>query len=191
MPAADPVAETAAETGHRSVPPLPPGVALVERISLLANRALAWLAGLALVAMMLLTVADMALRAYGRPLAGSYEMIGWLAAAAVALALGYTQVHRGHVSIDLAMRHLPPRAARWIEAVVRLASFALFAAVAFYVFRYASVLQETGSLSETLKAIVFPWVYLVALGVAGLALALLADLLRALAGLRGASADGG
>ncbi|MCL4744050.1 MAG: TRAP transporter small permease [Burkholderiaceae bacterium] len=180
-------AAQAKETGHGAAPSLPRWAVLVQRLSQLANRALAWLAGTALVAMMLLTVADMALRAYGRPLAGSYEMIGWLAAVAVALALGYTQVHRGHVSIDLALRHLPAHAAKCAEVATRLVSLALFIAVAFYVFRYGGVLQETGSLSETLKAIVFPWVYLVAVGVAGLALALLADLLCALARVHGAS----
>jgi len=46
------------------------------------------------------------------------------------------------------------------------------------VFRHAGVLRETGSLSETMKVIVYPWVYLVSLGCAGLTLALIGDLLK-------------
>ena len=158
----------------------------LERFNQRVNGVLAWAAGLALIAMMLFTVADMALRALGRPVAGSYEVIGWLSAAAMALALGYTQVHRGHVAIDLLATRLRDRARAAVELVTCLLAFALFAAVAWYLARYGLVLQETGSLSETLKAIVYPWVYVVAAGAAGLALALLADLLQSAARLRSA-----
>lgn len=151
---------------------------LLERIAALVSRALAWIAGFALVAMMLFTVADMVLRALGQPVAGSYEVIGWLSASAVALALGYTQLHRGHVSIVLLKDHLGARTEAVIDLLMSLLSLLLFAAVAWYVARYARVLQTTGSLSETLKAIVYPWVYVVAAGSAGLALALLIDFLR-------------
>lgn len=144
------------------------------------NRALAVVAGIALIAMMLFTVADMVLRALGRPVAGSYEVIGWLSAASMALALGYAQLHKGHVAIGLVVERMRPRARAVVDALVGLASLLLFAAVAWYVASYGVVLHESGSLSETLKAIVYPWVYVVAIGCAGLALALLTDFLRAL-----------
>lgn len=150
----------------------------LEKFSGLLNTALAWAAGAALIAMMLFTVADMVLRGLGRPVAGSYEIIGWLSAAAMAMALGYTQIHRGHVAIDLLTTRLGGRTRAAIEFVVSGLALLLFAAVAWYVARYGRVLQETGSLSETLKAIVYPWVYVVAAGAAGLALALLVDFLR-------------
>ncbi|TAN54607.1 MAG: TRAP transporter small permease subunit [Betaproteobacteria bacterium] len=150
----------------------------LERLGALVNRALAWIAGIALVAMMLFAVADMVLRALGRPVAGSYEVIGWLSASAMALALGYTQLHRGHVSITLLKDHLGARTQATIDLLMSLLALLLFGTVAWYVARYARTLQTTGSLSETLKAIVYPWVYVVAAGSAGLALALLIDVLR-------------
>ena len=153
----------------------------LDALSSLMNRAMAAVAGVALIAMMLFTVADMILRGLGRPVAGSYEVIGWLSATAMALALGYAQLHRGHVTIDLVVRMLGPRTRALVDAVVGLASLLLFVAVAWYVGSYGIVLHESGSLSETLKAIVYPWVYVVAVGCAGLALALLADFVRALA----------
>lgn len=151
---------------------------LLERLGALVNRALAWIAGFALVAMMLFAVYDMVVRALGRPVAGSYEVIGWLSASAVALALGYTQLHRGHVSITLLKNHLGERTQAAIDLLLSLLSLSLFVAVAWYVARYARTLQTTGSLSETLQAVVYPWVYVVAAGSAGLALALLTDFLR-------------
>jgi len=151
---------------------------LLERLSELVNLVLSWVAGLALGAMMLFSVADMVLRRLGYTIAGSYEVIGWLSAGAMALALGAVQQLRGHVAMELVMDRFerPTRAA--VELVTNLLSLLMFAAVAWYVARYGRVLQETGSLSETLRAIVYPWVYLVAVGGAGLALALLVDVLR-------------
>jgi len=144
------------------------------------NESLTWLAGFALLGMMLFTVADMVLRALGRPVAGSYEVIGWLSAAALALALGNAQIYRSHVAIDLVTTQLGDRTRSVVDLAMSLLSLLLFAAAAWFVARYGRVLQDTGSLSETLKAPVYPWVYLVAGGVAGLALALLVDLLRSI-----------
>lgn len=156
------------------------------RVIALFNRVLGCVAGAALVAMMVATVADMVLRSLGRPLAGSYEVIGWLAAVCTALALGYTQHHRGHVAIDLFVVRLAARPRAFIQGLMTLLGTGLFAVVAWRVFTYAGTLREVGSLSETLRVIVYPWVYVVALGCAGLALALLADfwesLLRAFRG---------
>lgn len=152
----------------------------LDALSGYLNRAMAAVAGIALIAMMLFTVADMVLRGIGRPVAGSYEVIGWLSATAMALALGYAQLYKGHVAIDLVVAMLGPRTRAVIEAIVALASLLLFVAVAWYVGSYGVVLHQSGSLSETLKAIVYPWVYVVAIGCGGLALALLADFLRAL-----------
>ncbi len=151
----------------------------LERLSALLNGLLAWVAGVVLVAMMLFTVLDMVLRALGRPVAGSFEVIGWLSAAAMALALGYAQLHRNHVSIDLLVNRFPETLRAGVEFAMTLCALLLFGAVAWYVARYGGMLQESGSLSETLKAIVYPWVYVVAAGAAGLAVALLVDCLRA------------
>jgi len=166
----------------------PPGVRVMrrlEQLSALLNRALAAVAGLLLVGMMLFTVADMVLRALGRPVAGSYEVIGWLSAAAMALALGYTQLHRGHVSIDLVTARLGGRLRAAVALAIDVVALALFGAVTAYVVRYGVVLQESGSLSETLKAVVHPWVYAVALGAGGLALALLVEVARSAGRLAG------
>ena len=163
----------------------------LERLSAHLNRGLAWAAGLTLVGTMLFIVLDMVLRALGRPVAGSFEVIGWLSAAAMALALGYTQLHRGHVSIDVVVARLRGRPRQGVETATHLAALLLFSAVAVYVAQYGDTLRESGSLSETLKAIVHPWVYVVALGAAGLALALLVDFLRALRDLLRGSRQAG
>jgi len=150
-------------------------VDLLNRISALLNKGLAFVAGCCLIAMMLVTVGEMVFRMFGNPMAGTVETIGWLAAVTTAFALGYTQIHQGHVSIDLFTNRLNPRLRAVINILVYLASTALFMVVTWNIFRHAGVLKQSGSLSETMKVIVYPWVYLVSLGCAGLTLALLVD----------------
>ena len=148
---------------------------LLDRISALLTKGLAFVAGCCLIAMMLVTVGEMVSRMFGNPMAGTVETIGWLAAVTTAFALGYTQIHQGHVSIDLFTNRLNPRLRAVINILVYLASTALFMVVTWNIFRHAGVLKQSGSLSETMKVIVYPWVYLVSLGCAGLTLALLVD----------------
>jgi len=150
----------------------------LDKFCLILNRWLAVVAGFSLVAMVVVTVGEMVLRMFGSPMAGTVETIGWLAAVTTAFALGYTQVHQGHVSIDLFTSRLGSRSQFVLSMLVNLTSAALFVIVTWNVFRYAGVLRETGSLSETMKVIVYPWVYLVSLGCAGLTLALLVDFLK-------------
>ena len=148
---------------------------VLDRISALLNKGLAFVAGCCLIAMMLVTVGEMVSRMFGNPMAGTVETIGWLAAVTTAFALGYTQIHQGHVSIDLFTNRLNPRLRAVINILVYLTSTALFMVVTWNIFHHAGVLKQSGSLSETMKVIVYPWVYLVSLGCAGLTLALLVD----------------
>jgi TRAP-type C4-dicarboxylate transport system permease small subunit len=150
----------------------------LERFNSVLNRGLAFMAGCSLVAMMLVTVGEMVLRMFGRPMAGTVETIGWLAAITTAFALGYGQIYKSHVAIDLFTNRLTPRTRVVVSMAVYLASTALFWLVSWRVFRYAGVLKQSGSLSETMKVIVYPWVYMVSLGCAGLSLALLVDFLK-------------
>ncbi|MCB2173507.1 TRAP transporter small permease [archaeon] len=153
----------------------------LDRISAILNKSLAFVAGLALIAMMLITVGEMVFRMFGSPMAGTVEIIGWLAAATTAFALGYTQVYQGHVAIDLFFNRLRPRIRGVINMLVYLAATALFMIITWNVFAHAGVLRQSGSLSETMKVIVYPWVYLVSLGCAGLTLALLVDFIKSCA----------
>ena len=159
---------------------------LLDRASAVLNEGLAWAAAAMLGAMMLFSVADMVMRGFGVTVAGSYEVIGWLSAVAMALALGTVQRHKGHVAMELVVVKLGRRSRALTDASMALISLVLFAIVAFYVTRYGRVLHETGSLSETLRIIVYPWVYVVGLGCAGLTLALLVDFLRSVTALMAA-----
>lgn len=154
------------------------------RLLRLLHLGFAAVAGIALVAMLFVTVTDIVLRGFGAPLPGAYEIVGWLAAISVAAALGHTQAHRGHVAIDLLIARFPERARLAIEAITSLVAALLFAVATWQLFVYAYDLQLTGSMSQTLRAPVYPWVYLAAAGVAVLSLVLARDFVRDVAALR-------
>ena len=159
----------------------PTGQGTPDRLGALRQwlgKGLAIAAGAALLAMMLFTALDVLLRTFGKPLAGSFEVIGWLSAAAMALALGYAQVHKSHVAMTLLSDRLEGRKAVLADMLNNLVALGLFGFATYYLFRYGSTLQSTGSLSETLKVVVFPWVYVVATGFAGLAVVLIIDVVR-------------
>lgn len=162
--------------------------ARLELASLWINRALAAAAAVALAGMMLFTAFDVVMRTLDMPVAGSVEVIGWLSAVAMALALGDVQVHHGHVAVTLVSERLSGRKAALLETLNSLVALLLFGMAAFVILRYGVTLHRTGSLSETLKVVVYPWVYVVAIGFAGLTLALAVDLARALQRLRSGAA---
>lgn len=151
-----------------------------DKFNDIVNKGMAVVAGAALVCMMLITVLDALLRAFAEPLTGTFEMVSWLAALTAAFSLGYTQLYKQHVSIDLLVKKLGARACSAIEAFVHLMSIALFGAVAYKMFTYAGTVRASGSLSETMKVIYYPWVYLVAIGCLGLVIALLAGFMHSL-----------
>jgi TRAP-type C4-dicarboxylate transport system permease small subunit len=152
----------------------------LDKINEVINKGMAVVAGAALICMMFITVLDAFLRGFAEPLTGTFEMVGWLAALTAAFSLGYTQLYKQHVSIDLLVKKLGARACSAVEAFVHLISLALFGAVAYKMFTYAGTVRASGSLSETMKVIYYPWVYLVAIGCLGLVIALIAGFVHSL-----------
>jgi len=115
------------------------------------------------------------------PFAGTAEVVGFLAALVAALALGYTQLRRGHTWVDVLVARLPPRAQAIIDSTMFLLAMIMFGLATWQIFKLANHYWKIGLLSETLKIIFFPFIYVVALGCALLCLALLVDFLNSLA----------
>jgi len=152
----------------------------LENISNALNRWLSWIGGGILVAMMLVTVGNLVMVQFKVPFTGAAEIVSFLAAVVAAFALGYTQINRGHVAIDIFVIRLSQRAQAVIDAIMFFISMALFGVATWQIVKLASRYWEMGSVSETLYIIFFPFIYLVALGCALLCLVLLLDFLKSL-----------
>jgi len=155
-------------------------MAHLERIISALNRWLSWVAGGFLVAMMLLTVGNMVMREVYVPFGATAEVVGFLAALVAALALGYTQLHKGHTRVDILVSRFPPRAQSIIDSIMFLISTVLFGVATWQVVKLANRYWELGSVSETMYIIFYPLIYAVALGCVFLCLVLLLDFLKSL-----------
>ena len=145
----------------------------------LAQR-LYWIAGAAIVAMMLITCADVVLRYFRKPIPGTYELVCFLGAVAVAFAMAHTSVERGHVAVSLVVRYFPRRLQGFIDAITNIFGLVLFALIAWYSIQYASDLRATGEVSLTLELPFYPFVYGVGFSAAAVCLVLLTDLFDSL-----------
>jgi TRAP-type C4-dicarboxylate transport system permease small subunit len=153
---------------------------LFERIGTGLAKRLYWVAGAAIVAMMLLTCADVILREFRRPIPGTYELVCFLGAMAVAFAMAHTSVERGHVAVSIVVQLLPQRIQALIDSITSSFGFIFFALIAWRSVLYASTLRHSGEVSLTLRLPFYPFVYGIGFAAAVVCLVLLTDMVKSL-----------
>ncbi|MDO9558627.1 MAG: TRAP transporter small permease [Syntrophales bacterium] len=139
-----------------------------------------YVACFAIVAMMLLSCADVALRLIGAPIPGAYEMVGFISAVIVSFSLAHTSLQRGHVAVEIIFEKLSPRTQFIVDAAGNLISAILFGLVAWQSLAYGVDLRRSGEVSLTLQMPLHPFVYGIAAGCGLLALVLLVVFARSL-----------
>ena len=148
------------------------------------TRGLNSLSALAVLAMMLLTCADIVMRLMRRPITGTYETVGFLGALFVSFALAQTSVDRGHIAVDFLVQRLPNRVQEVVELVNGLVCIVFFALVAWQCGVYGAELRVSGEVSMTLQTPIYPVVWGIGAGCAVLCLVLIARASDVLAGWR-------
>lgn len=104
-----------------------------------------------LVGMTFLTCADVVGRAFGYPIFGSVEIVGFMATLAVVMALPYTHQVNGHIGVEIVVRLLSKRTQIMIEIATGLISLLLFVIVTWRMTVYARTMQESGEVSMNLE----------------------------------------
>jgi TRAP-type C4-dicarboxylate transport system permease small subunit len=130
-----------------------------ERLTTRVSLFMKWVAGCAMIVMMLLTSADVVMRSFSSPIPGTYEIVGFLSVITISFALAYTQLSRRHVSIDLLVEKLPVKPRKVLVLITHLFSFCLFVLIAWQSFVYASKLRVLGVVSPTEQIPYYPIVY--------------------------------
>lgn len=136
------------------------------------------LACAAVVVMMLLSTADVILRLFGKPIPGTYELVGFLGAIVVSFALVFTSMEKGHIAVEILVEKLPQRAQLSIEAVCNLIGALLFGVIAYQAVLYALDMKQSGEVSLTLQMPPYPFIFGIAAGCALLCLLLVADFIK-------------
>jgi len=96
-----------------------------------------------------------------------------------AFALGYTQIKKGHIAVDILVTGYSPPLKKIVHIVNSTLCLAFFVLAAWQIVVKANILMKTGEVTETLQIIYYPFTYAVALGCLVLALTLLTELLKA------------
>lgn len=103
----------------------------LERSVHALERALAVVSASIILAMMLLTTADVALRfLLNSPIPGAYELSEFLLVGVVFLAISYVQAARGHIMVDLFTARLPLGARLGLDILGALLALAVFSLLA-------------------------------------------------------------
>ena len=150
------------------------------RVNRLLNRVLMWIAGFLLILMIILTCANIFLRLVWTPIKGTFELMGFFGAVVTAFALGYTQMEKGHIAIDIIVSQFPTRIKTILDTINHLACMIFFGIAGWQLTRWGTNLMKTGEVTETLRIIFYPFTYGVALGCYVLALVMLVQALEAI-----------
>ncbi len=156
------------------------GSRFLDRLSLWNRRLNVYLAvigGAALVGIMIVAALNVALRLFGMSFLGAYEMVRYLGAVAVAMALGISQIHNDHIMVDVFSRKFHPVVIRILDALHFVITTIFFSVAARQVYLWGMIKLRNKEVSETLKIPFYPVIFLLAFGLAILALALFVDFL--------------
>ncbi len=146
-------------------------------------RMLFAIAGTAIVAMTLLTCADVVLRLFRLPIPGTYELVSFFSAVSVSFAMAHTCVEKGHIAVSILVQRLPARGQALIDSLTTALSLFLFVLIAWRSILYGENLRQVGEISPTLQLPFYPFVYGVGVSAAVVCLVLLADLQKSLKGV--------
>lgn len=137
-----------------------------------------WIAGIAIILMMIITCADVVLRYFRLPIPGTYELVCFLGAMAVSFALARTSRIKGHVAVSLVVRLLNPRLQLIIEWITTFFSLILFGVLSWQAFLFAGDLRTAKEVSLTLELPFYPFVYGMSFAAGSVCLVFLAELVQ-------------
>ena len=104
-----------------------------------------------LVGMMLLTCVDVVGRAFGYPIFGSVEIVGFMATLAVVMAMPYTHQVQGHIGVEIIVRLFSEKTQTIIDICTGIASLMLFAVITWRMTVYANTMKASGEVSMNLE----------------------------------------
>ena len=130
-----------------------------------------------LVGMMLLTCVDVVGRAFGHPIFGSVEIVGYMAILSVVMAMPYTHHVRGHIGVELLVRLFSEKTQTIIDICTGIVSFILFAIITWRMTVYARTMHESGEVSMNLELPEHVVIYVAAICILVFTLIILKDII--------------
>ncbi|HOE17747.1 MAG TPA: TRAP transporter small permease [Syntrophorhabdaceae bacterium] len=122
-------------------------------------RFLSAIAGTVLVFMMLLTVADVIMRAGNRPIMGTYEIVSFSGAVVMGLVNPLTSWMRNHIFADFLIDRFPRKTNKAFRICTRCLAIFLFVMIGWNLMTFGGHLKEASEVSFTLAIPFYPIAY--------------------------------
>jgi TRAP-type C4-dicarboxylate transport system permease small subunit len=125
----------------------------------LVSKVLNTVAGIAVTIMMLMTVADVLLRAGGHPIIGTFEIVALLLGLVIGFGIPQVSLDRGHVYMEFLLEKLSKRGKNLMNTFTRVLCLILFAFIGYNLFNVAARFHASGEVSPTIKIPFYPVAY--------------------------------
>ena len=151
---------------------------------------LATVGAIALMVMMLLIAFDVIGRdVFDHAILGTFEVVEYLMIPTVFLALAYAQLEDTHINVDVAIQFLSRRTRAALSVVTLLLTLGVFLPMAWVGYREAMQVYIQKQVSTVLLIPRWPFEVLMVIGLLAFCLAIVADLLVAIARAAGREID--
>jgi TRAP-type C4-dicarboxylate transport system permease small subunit len=120
-----------------------------------------FIAGVALTAMMLLTVVDVLLRAVSFPFVGTFEIVSLLMGIVISFGIPQVSMDKGHVYMEFLIERLSLRNRNLMNTFTRVLCIILFACIAYNMIKIGIRFHASGEVSPTIKIPFYPLPYAV------------------------------
>lgn len=117
------------------------------------------IAGITLAFMMCLTVLDVILRTFRKPIVGTYELVAFSGAVVIGFSVPFTSWVRGHIYVDFLISRFSRKVKNVIHVATRCLVIWLFLMAGWNLIKYGMDLQKSGEVSLTLEMPFYPVAY--------------------------------
>ncbi len=117
------------------------------------------IAGISLTFLMLLTVTDVILRSFRRPVVGTYELVAFAGAVVIGFSMPLTSWLRAHIFVDFFILRFSQKIRNIFNIATRCLVLVLFFLIGWNLIKYGMDLQKSGEVSLTLQMPFYPVAY--------------------------------
>ena len=107
----------------------------------------------------LLTVADVILRTFRRPIVGTFELVAFSSALIFGFSIPYTSWKKGHINVDSLVLKLPQAARKTLNVITKCTGIGLFLIIGWNLIILGMDLRKAGEVSPTLQIPFYPIPY--------------------------------
>jgi len=153
-------------------------MAKFELIINLLSKYCDWIARAAVMAMMLLVVANIVGRPIGLSIFGTLDYVGFINAVLVAFALAYCAIHKAHIQVEMLMQRFPKRTQATVDIVTNILSLGIFIVITWQCFLLAIDKLVGNEVSITALVPFHYYIFAMTFGIALLFFVILINLIK-------------